>query len=196
MQKKTYYTEYEARDVALTMTERSMVPVWVYPYEWGWQVTGRGDLLQSAAVMPPFELFANYLHCEPNFERGHRPRKVYRVAWTGDGFTQCHQPVDVKWISAVLRQDYAVVIARPRDQFLDNKQFIRKLRPYMPGYFIAAKECGYRHVVLIANRSQGSALSDIYDAVVMYQIMSAPSKLFRGIRPYGEDARRESQRIC
>lgn len=196
MQKKSYYTVYDARDVALAMTERSMVPVWIYACKEGWQVTGRGDLSQSAAVMPPFELFADGLNCKPNFKRGHRRRKVYRVAWTGDGFTQCHQPVDIRWISAVLCQDYAVVIALPRDQFTDCKQFTKDLRSYMSGYFIATKKCGYRHVVLIANRSQGSALADIYDAVVMYQIMSAKSKLFRGIKPYGEDTRRESQRIC
>lgn len=196
MEKQTYYSEYEARDVAWIMTQRSRVPVWVYPYDRGWQVTGRGDLVTTPAIMPPLPLFADSAHIDPAFHRGHRPRTVYRVAWTGKTFTQMHQQIPDAVIASVLRQDCTVVVALPRNKVTPTSVFVRVLRPLLNSSFLAVKECGYRHVVLMANENRSSALADIHDAIVMYQVLASPGELFRGVKPYGIDTRGEGKRIC
>lgn len=189
MYKTTYYQESQAREVAWKMTQASCSPVWIYPAYGGWQLTGRGDLVLSQAVTPPLLLTAELTRTRPNFQRGHTLRQVYRVAFIGDVFTQMHQQVEAETIAVALRQGAAIVIARKKDQRIYNRDMMRILGPYMQSHYLAQLTCGPRHTVLLANRVRESALADIYDTIVLHQILGAESHLFEGVIPYGEDTR-------
>lgn len=185
--KETYTSKQKARDVALAMIDRSASPVWMYPVPGGWQVTGRGDLVTSKAIMPPLPMFTDTSRTSPKYHRGHRPRKVFRVAWCNDGFTQMHQPIDGKRVARALMSGSAVVVVMPRNGMVEKKDILNILRPHTDSNFIAISQVTWRHFVLIANRVQRSALADIYDTVVLHQILGSPGQLFTGVTPYGYD---------
>lgn len=186
--KETYTSRFTALGIASVMVDHSSSPVWTYEVPGGWQLTGRGDLTTSKPVMPPLMMLAELSKTTPKFHRGHTKRKVYRVAWCDDGFTQMHQPVSTSAVARVLRTGSAVVVVNPRGEHLYRHDIIGLLRPYMKNIFLAINKTTWRHRILIPHKVRESALADAYDTVVLYQILGAPGQLFEGVKPYGYHA--------
>lgn len=186
--KETYTSRFTALGIASVMVDHSSSPVWTYEVPGGWQLTGRGDLTTSKPVMPPLMMLAELSKTTPKFHRGHTKRKVYRVAWCDDGFTQMHQQVSTNAVARALRTGSAVVVVNPRGEHLYRHDIIGLLRPYMKNIFLAINKTTWRHWILIPHEVRESALADAYDTVVLYQILGAPGQLFEGVKPYGYHA--------
>lgn len=186
--KATYKRLFDARTVAGRMVDLSMSPVWTYEVPGGWQLTGRGNLTTSKSVMPSLMMLAASSKTTPKFHRGHTKRKVYRVAWCDDGFTQMHQPVSTSAVARVLRTGSAVVVVSPRGESLYSKDIIGRIRPYMKNIFLAINKTTWRHWILIPNKVRESALADAHDTVILHQILGAQGQLFEGVKPYGYHA--------